>query len=206
MERVGTGRTVEEAVGAALAALGVERDLCSVEVLEEPSRGLFGLLAAREARVRVAVTAGKSAVAASFLRTATRLMGAEARVERSDEDEEGVHIELDGSDAAALIGRHGQTLDALQVLADACATRRCDDRRRLSVDVNGYRRRRRRSLEDLARRAARQVRRSGRSIELDPMPASERRIVHLALQDEPGVVTESAGEEPNRRVVVRPAG
>lgn len=204
MERIRSGRGVEEAVAAALDDLGVTRELCGVEVLEQASRGLLGLLAGREARVRVVVSAGKTDLAAWFLGETARRMGVDVGVETSQDDEDAVGIQLVGADAGGLIGHHGQTLDALQRLAEAFATARCEDRRRLTVDINGYRERRRRVIEEVARRAARQVRRLGRAIELDPMPAAERRIVHLALQGEPGVTTESTGEARERRVVVQP--
>lgn len=205
MERTATGRTVADAIATAAGALDVEPDLCRVEVLEEPGRGgLFGLRAPRDARVRVIVAAGKAMVAARFLGRLVHLMGIDVEIEQSEEDDAYL-VTLTGEDAAALIGHHGQTLDALQVLAEACGARRCDDRRRLTVDVNAYRQRRRHSLEDLARRAAVQVKRYGRPIELDAMSAAERRIVHLTLQAEAGIVTESTGDPPRRRVVIRPA-
>jgi spoIIIJ-associated protein len=194
---------VEEAVEAALAELGAERDMVEVEVLEEGSRGLFGLIGGAPAQVRVRVTAGKDRLAADFLTRVAALLDIEAEVS-ARADPESVQVQVRGQGAAVLIGNRGQTLDALQVVTDAAVSRRTEDRRRLLVDVEGYRERRRRALEDLARRAARQARRTGRPVELEAMPAHERRLVHMAVQGVPGVETASTGEEPRRRVVIRP--
>jgi spoIIIJ-associated protein len=197
------GRTVEEAIEAALAELGVEREMVEVEVLQEGSRGLFGLIGALPAEVRVWVTAGKDRFAADFLTRLTALLDIEATV-HAEADDQAVRLQVRGEGASVLIGNRGQTLQALQTVADAAVSRRTDDRRRLQVDVEGYRDRRRRALEDLARRAAQQARRTGRPVELEPMPAHERRLVHLAVQGVAGVETASTGEEPHRRVVIRP--
>ncbi|HVB10362.1 MAG TPA: RNA-binding cell elongation regulator Jag/EloR [Bacillota bacterium] len=197
------GRTVEEAVEAALRELGAERDMVEVEVLEGGSRGLFGLIGGLPAHVRVRVTAGKDRFAADFLSRLTALLDIDADV-KVQGDAESVQAQIKGEGVAVLIGNHGQTLDALQVVTDAAVSRRTEDRRRLQVDVEGYRERRRRAVEDLARRAAQQARRTGRPIELEAMPAYERRFVHLAVQDVAEVETSSTGEEPNRRVVIRP--
>jgi spoIIIJ-associated protein len=186
---------VEEAVEAALAELGAERDMVEVEVLEEGSRGLFGLIGGVPAQVRVRVTAGKDRLATDFLTRVAALLDIEAEVS-ARADPESVQVQVRGQGAAVLIGNRGQTLEAV--------SRRTEDRRRLLVDVEGYRERRRRALEDLARRAARQARRTGRPVELEAMPAHERRLVHMAVQGVPGVETASTGEEPRRRVVIRP--
>ncbi len=202
-ESTKSGRTVGEAIEAALAELGAERDMVEVEVLEEGSRGLFGLIGALPAQVRVRVTAGKDRLAADFLSRLTAVLDIEAAI-ATQADDDAVHVQVRGDGASMLIGNRGQTLQALQTVTDAAISRRTEDRRRLQVDVEGYRDRRRKALEDLARRAAQQARRTGRPVELDPMPAHERRLVHLAVQDVAGVETASTGEEPRRRVVIRP--
>ena len=110
-----------------------------------------------------------------------------------------------GDDHGLLIGRHGQTIDAVQVLASAIVGGSGDDRREVVVDAAGYRDRRRRTLESLAVRCAEEAVRTGDRIELEAMSAAERKIVHTALQDRSDVTTGSEGDEPNRRVVVEPA-
>jgi spoIIIJ-associated protein len=197
-------RTVEEAVEAALTELGVERDMVEVEVLAEGSRGLFGLIGGQPAEVRVRVTAGKDRFAADFLTRLTAILDIEPDIDVQS-DAESVRVNVRGEGAAVLIGRRGQTLEALQWVTDVAVSRRTQDRRRLQVDVEGYRARRRRAVEDLARRAAQQARRTGRPVELEPMPAHERRWVHLAVREVAGVATASTGEGVRRRVVISPA-
>ena len=113
---------------------------------------------------------------------------------------------LTGGDLGLLIGRHGQTIDAIQYLANTLAYRAYgDDRKDVVVDAAGYRERRRATLESLAARSADQVRASGEPVELEPMTSIERRIIHLCLQELPDVTTRSEGDEPYRYVVVEPA-
>ena len=119
------------------------------------------------------------------------------------EDDETVTGSLSGADLGLLIGRHGQTIDAIQYLANAVAYRAYgDDRKDVIVDAAGYRERRRETLEALAMRSAERATSTGEPVELEPMSSIERRIVHLRLQDEPGVSTRSEGDEPYRYVVV----
>jgi spoIIIJ-associated protein len=108
-------------------------------------------------------------------------------------------------DAGRWIGHRGQTLDALRVICDSAATRISGSRERLVLDVGGYRERREHALQEMAVRAAERARRLGRDVALEPMSAADRRIVHLAVRDVPGVSSESIGEEPHRRVVITPA-
>jgi spoIIIJ-associated protein len=123
------------------------------------------------------------------------------------EDGETVTATCHAVDAGLLIGRHGQTIDAIQYLLNAISHRRGDDpRREIVVDAAGYRERRRATLEALAQRTAEQVSATGRPVELEPMTAVERKVVHLALKEHTGVETRSDGTEPNRYVVVVPAG
>lgn len=198
-----SGRTVEEAVERAVRELGVERARVEVEVLEEPSRGFLGVFGQRPARVRVTYRPSKAEAAVEFVMGVCRRLGLDARCEVREEDG-ALRVELTGPGLATLIGRRGRTLDALQYLADVSATRQSGDRRPLVVDADGYRRQQEERLRRLALRMAERARRTGRAVVLRPMPARERRIVHLALRDLPGVRTESVGEEPLRKVVIRP--
>ncbi len=130
-------------------------------------------------------------------------IGVECRVDVR-EDEETVHVTCSGDDLGLLIGKHGQTIDAIQYLANAILYRLGDERKDVVVDAAGYRARRRATLEALAVRTAQEALRIGGPVELEPMTAVERKIVHVRLQDFTGVATESSGLEPNRYVVVRP--
>jgi spoIIIJ-associated protein len=131
----------------------------------------------------------------------TLALDASVRVDEEDE----ILATVTGGDLGVLIGRHGQMIDALQYLANAIAHRKLgDDRRRIVIDAAGYRARRSTTLEGLARRSAERATATGHRVELEPMSAVERRIVHEALKDDPEVTTLSEGTEPNRFVVVVP--
>lgn len=204
-----TGATVEDAVAAALAQLGVSRNDVDVEVLEEPARGLFGLFGQRDARVRVTVRQTRAGFAREFIEEVARCLDLPVSVKVSQQ-EDGIHLDVTGYNIGLLIGRRGATLNALQYLVNVAANRVSDERKPIIIDVEGYRQRRVQALESLARRAAQRARRTGTRVALEPMTAAERRIVHLAVQRMGGVSSESQGEEPFRRVVIvphrRPAG
>jgi spoIIIJ-associated protein len=214
-----TGETVGEAKWHALRELeqrapGLDKSSVRFEVLSEGERGLLGVGYA-PARVVASVDAAavpaepvpervgdESDLAASvrdLLTEITSAAGVRCRIEL-DEDDEAVTASLVGGDLGLLIGRHGQTIDAIQYLANVIAWREFgDDRKDVVVDAAGYRERRRETLEALALRSAERVKSYGESVDL------ERRIVHLCLQDVEGVGTRSEGEEPYRYVVVEPA-
>jgi spoIIIJ-associated protein len=134
----------------------------------------------------------------------TGALGVEARVDVREDDDTLVAT-CSAIDAGLLIGRHGQTIDAIQYLLNAISYRRGDERKEIVVDAAGYRERRRATLESLALRTAEQVSASREPAELEPMTAVERKVVHLALKEREGVETRSEGTEPNRYVVVVPA-
>jgi spoIIIJ-associated protein len=131
-------------------------------------------------------------------------MGLEGEIEEYEGDEGEIILDIVGGDFGVLIGRHGRTLDALQVLVSAITNRRLNMRYPVVVDVSGYRHRRRVKLEEIARRAADRAVRQRRAVELRPMTSFERRVVHMALRDDRRVTTQSEGEDPWRMVVVHP--
>lgn len=133
-----------------------------------------------------------------------RTLGIEAAVEEYEGDEGEIILDIVGDDLGLLIGRHGRTLDALQILVSAITNRKLDLRYPVVVDVSGYRHRRRIKLEEIARRAADRASRQHRPVELRPMTSFERRVVHMALRDDRRVTTKSEGDEPRRMVVVHP--
>ena len=136
------------------------------------------------------------------------LMGVSATItlqQAEREDVGGPAFDIDGDDSGLLIGRRGETLRALQFVVSYLAGRRLDDRANLFIDVGGYQERRYESVTTLAQRVAQRVASSGQAITLEPMPPNERRVVHMALADYPGVSTISTGEREGRRVVVEPA-
>lgn len=199
-----SGRTVNEAIEGALAALGADRSSVEIDILDEGSRGVLGL-GGREARVRVTLRAGRAEVAEAIAKDLLELMGLSGAV-TAEERSESIRVEVGGGDVGPLIGKHGQTLGALETLLGLLVGRRLGTAVRVELDAEGYRERREVSLQDLARRTADRVARQGREIALTPMGPRDRRIIHVTLQDHPTVMTVSRGERDMRRVVVMPKG
>ncbi len=220
----GTGETVGEAKWAALRELerrfpGIDRTRVRFQVLSEGERGLLGVGYA-PARV-IAELRGPAAPSVSspaepeapgssaaslreFLERVAAGMGVRAAVSVT-ENEAALVARLSGPDLGLLIGKRGQTIDAIQYLANALLTRGEGEQKDVVVDAAGYRSRRRAALERAAEEAARDAVRTGAPVALTAMTASERKIVHLYLQDRPDVTTTSEGAEPSRYVVVAPA-
>lgn len=198
----GSGRTVEEAVDQALSDLGVSREDVEVEVLDPGTRGMLGL-GARDARVRVTLRANPAAVAHTLMERLLAQMGMGGTV-RAREQDDTVMVQITGERVGALIGRRGATLDAIQFLLGLMVARKTRTRVRVVVDIEGYRERRQMILADLARKIAERVARDGREVALEPMDASDRRIVHTTLAGHPKVTTFSRGEGAARQVVVAP--
>lgn len=222
-----TGKTVEEAIEKALATLGKTKDEVEIAVLSEGSRGLLGI-GAEDARVAVRVLPGPAprestpaseadaeeklvAVAKETLETLVRLMGVKAHVEVKRNVElpgvDRVPFVLDiqsDDDLGILIGRRAETLSALQYLTRLIVGHKTKMGSDFAVDVQQYRVRRGRALQNLAHRMAERVQETHRAVALEAMPPAERRIVHLALRDHPHVVTQSIGEGENRKVMILP--
>jgi len=198
------GRTVEEAKEAALRELGVKGDSTPVifEVIDEGSKGVFGL-GIKYARVKAIIKEDSSDIAEEMLSEILCLMKLCAVVEKEYE-EDLTRLNISGEDLGLLIGKHGQTLEALQYILNIMVSKRMGFKCRFVVDVEGYRLRRERSLKDMALRMADVAVREQKNVALDPMLPNERRIVHLALQDNARVTTFSQGEEPLRKVVISP--
>ena len=198
-----TGKTPEEAVAAALAELNTTRDKVEVEVLEKGKAGLFGF-GAVQAKVRVSyvVPETKAQKLEAFLKGLLEHMDVEASMTIIDEGENGLSVEFEGDNIGSLIGHRGETLDAIQHLANYSVNRNSDDHVRISVDAENYRAKREESLKRLADKVAGKVRKYHRSITLESMNAYERHVIHASLQDYDGITTYSTGTEPNRRVVV----
>jgi spoIIIJ-associated protein len=215
-----TGETVGEAKWAALRELelrhpGLDKAAVRFEVVAEGERGLLGVgyeparvLAHLPAEAAESVVLDESEQAGAARLLVARVLaalGVEGRLDVHD-GEDAVTVTCSGADVALLIGRHGQTIDAVQYLLNAISHRTYgEERKEVIVDAAGYRERRRVTLESLAVRTAQQVLTSGERAELDPMTAVERKVVHLRLKEFEGVATSSEGTEPNRYVVVLPA-
>jgi spoIIIJ-associated protein len=219
-----TGETVGEAKWSALRELeklqpGLDKASVKFQVISEGERGLLGVGFA-PARVLASVDADgepgpvteavdESELAATVRDLLERIVGeigVHAQLE-IEEDDETLTAAFSGRDLGLLIGKHGQTIDAIQYLANAIVYRgQMEDRKAIVVDAAGYRERRKASLDALAVRSAERVTSTGQRVELEPMTAVERKVVHVRLKDYPGVATSSEGTEPNRFVVIEPGG
>lgn len=205
-EAIVTGKTLDEALKNALAELGAP----SVEdieytVLEEPKKGLFGI-GAVPAKISAIYRLSNSYIAYDLVKNIVRHMEMDATVTmKSDKPGEAL-INVDGDSAGVLIGHHGDTLNALQYLANLAANKKIDGEKKecvkVTVDVEGYRAKREETLRALAKRMAEKVLRYKKSVMLEPMNPYERRIIHAAIQEIDGVSTNSIGSENNRRVVI----
>lgn len=210
-----TGETVGEAKWTALRELeqlvpGLDRESVEFDVLSEGERGLLGVgytparvvATAPEAAQAPAAESDNTSSAREFVQRIVSAIGASVTVTATERDGV-VTVTCSGADLGLLIGKHGQTIDAIQYLANAIA-RAEGAEHDVVVDAAGYRARRAASLEAVANRSARLAAATGNPVELDPMTAVERKIVHEALKDDPEVTTESEGSEPHRYVVVLP--
>ncbi len=247
-----SGRTMEEAIAAALAELGVSEEEISVEVLERAKSGFLGI-GAQPAVIRVSYEVpdapveekkpepkkteekkpepkkekkaapaprkaeekkpepkkaapadedAEFAAVRSFISGLMERMGVEADIEISRRDNGGINVKLSGSGLGAIIGRRGETLDAIQHLTNYVVNRDSDRHMHISVDAEDYRAKREESLTRLAEKMAEKAIKYKRSMALEPMNSYERHVIHTALQNYEGVTTSSTGVEPNRRVVV----
>ena len=197
-----TAKTVDDAITAACQKFLVTSDRLEYEVMEEGSSGFLGFNS-KPARIRAKVKETLEDKAKAFLDDVFTAMNMTVLVEVSfDEEEKVMDIELKGDDMGVLIGKRGQTLDSLQYLVSLVVNRDSDDYIRVKVDTENYRNRRKETLENLAKNIAYKVKRTKRSVSLEPMNPYERRIIHSALQNDKFVTTHSEGEEPFRHVVV----
>lgn len=231
-----TGKTVDEAVEAALKELNVLKEQVNIEVVEESSKKFFGLFGKQMAKVRVSLieqmreaadkldefadnlesesvvesedicdkVSQEQAVemAKDFLQNIFKNMQLEVLMEKLVAADGVVTFNLHGKDLGILIGKHGQTLDSLQYITNLIANKNSNQRVRIVIDVENYRSRRVETLTTLAKRLASKVRRTGEKVVLEPMNPHERKVIHLALQDDRRIITNSEGEEPYRYVVI----
>ena len=202
MEKIFSGKTVDEAVEAGLTELGISREEAEIEVLEEGKKRLFGSVPAQvKITVRPKLTDGERAVA--FLEGLFEKLGQEAIPALTEEDDR-IVIDLSAGTTKGLIGRRGEMIDAIQTLAGAVANTGRKDYVRVVVDCGNYREDRETTLKHVAEKLAAKAVRLGKRVRLEPMNPYERRIIHAALVDNPDVTTKSEGKEPSRFVVIIP--
>lgn len=197
-----SAKSVDLAAQLALSELGITRDEAEIEVLEEGAKGFLGL-GAKDAVVRVTRKAPDAAkLAVAFLRDVTGAMGLEVSFATEETDGNIVKIEMSGEKMGLLIGKRGDTLDALQYLTSLAVNKQTAEYTKISLDTENYRARRQDALVKLAKKLAATVVRTQKNITLEPMSPNERRIIHYTLQNNNKVKTYSVGDEPNRKVVI----
>ncbi|MFO7929696.1 MAG: RNA-binding cell elongation regulator Jag/EloR [Candidatus Humimicrobiaceae bacterium] len=200
-----SGRTVEEAIALALEELGIQKENASVEVLDEPSQGIMGIFGNKSARVKVRMKYEPEQYLEKYLEELLEKMNIDGDVE-INEDSEKLEAEIFGEDVGALIGRRGKSLIDLQYLINVIMRRQFTRlNKRVMIDIEKYRARREKTLTQLAKSVANKVIQENEAQEMEPMSPQERRIIHLALQDYPGIKTYSDGEEPYRKVIIAPS-
>ena len=198
-----TGKDIEEAKKLALSQLDLPQERVIFEVLEEPSKGFFGLIGARVAKIRATekeltpLEKGQE-----FLKKIFKSMHKDIQIECIEEDIN-YKFNLIGDDLGVLIGKHGQTLDSLQYLTNMAANKNVTGARvRIVLDVENYRKRREETLCQLAERLANKARKYRTKVVLEPLNRHELKIIHMALQDYADIITYSDGVEPHRKIVV----
>ncbi|MDD3743652.1 MAG: protein jag [Lentimicrobiaceae bacterium] len=195
-------KTVESAIEEALNEMNIGKDDADIEVLDEGSKGLFGLIGGRNALVRVYKKVDYEEIIKSFLYPVFDVLGIDGDIDITVENNV-LNIKLSAENIGIIIGRRGETLDALQYLLGLAVNKQSDRFMRVTLDMCNYREKREETLIRLAKRLADKVERTRKNITLEPMNPYERRIIHATLQDYGQVETYSIGDEPNRKIVIR---
>ena len=196
-----SAKTVEDAVTEALVCFGTTSDQIEYEVIEKGSTGFLGI-GSKDAIIRARKKFSPEDLITEFIVKVTSAMGLTVRLEIKKDEDNSYNVELFGDDMGILIGKRGQTLDSLQYLTNLAINKNSEEYIKVKIDTEDYRKRRKDTLENLAKNIAFKVKRTKRSVALEPMNPFERRVIHSALQQDRYVTTHSEGEEPFRHVVV----
>lgn len=207
-EAIGTGATVEEAKEAAFKELGVDTydDNLEIEVIDRGAKKVLGLFGGSPAKVKVSIKVSAVQSAEDYIKNIIVNMGLNGITVTSSEDDNIITIDIEGEEVGFIIGRRGETLDALQYLACLAANRIDNSYKRVVINTGDYREKREKTLESLGRRLAIKAAKTGRKSVLEPMNPYERRIIHTAVQKVNGATSWSEGENMNRHVVIGPDG
>jgi len=203
-EAFGTGDSIERALAAACSELGVRQDQVEYEVIQAPEKKKFGLFGGVDAKVRAYINITPPQRAVEYLKNILDLMGINNIELEVKEEENTAEIELIGEDVGYVIGRRGETLDALQYLSGLVANHGEEEYYRVTINTGNYREKREVTLDNLGRKLAYKVVKTGKSVNLEPMNPYERRIIHTAVQKVNGAISFSEGEILNRHVVIAP--
>ncbi len=199
-----SAKTVQEALQEALIELDAKEDEVKVEIIDEPSKGLFGLIGAKEAKIKVIFLNDPIEIADAFLLKILSSMGiiATNQIKKEDNILSIDIMDISPSDMGILIGKRGNTLDSIQYLLSLAINKNRENYLKVVVDSEGYREKREETLVKLATKMAEKARYSKKPVKLEPMNPYERRVIHSTLQSFDGVNTYSEGDEPYRRVVI----
>ncbi|MCX7843337.1 MAG: protein jag [Clostridia bacterium] len=196
-----TAKTVQEAISLALQELNADEDSVEIEVLDEGNKGIFGLIGNKMARIRATLKETGIDKVRKFLNDIFEKMDVKAEIDISEENDS-LNVNIRGKDIGILIGRRGETLDALQYLSSLVVNKDKENYKRVVLDIENYRQKREETLVKLANRLAEKVIKYKKNITLEPMNPYERRIIHSSLQNNKYIETYSVGDEPNRKVVI----
>lgn len=202
-EITATGQTVEEAVDSALTQLNTTKDRADIEIVEEGKKGLFGLFGAKPFIVKVTVRPDPTEEAIGFLKNVLAQMQIPANIDATTTGRN-VTLRITGEKSALIIGKRGQTLNSLQYLTQIVANKFSNQYLSIELDAEGYREKRKETLEQLAGRSAQKAIRTKQPVHLEPMPSFERKVIHAALSEYPELETYSVGKEPKRSLVIAP--
>lgn len=203
-EVTASGQTVEQAVQSALEQLDTTRDQVEIAIIDEGKKGLLGVFGSKPAIVKVTLLKNQIEEAEKYLQNIIRDMNIDIDLTTTvSENDNHVTFEMTGEKIAILIGKRGQTLNALQYLLHLAVNKDGRKYYTVTLDAEGYRKRRQDTLEKLAHRMAQKAKRINRKVALEPMPAYERKIIHGALQNDQEVTTYSDGVEPHRHIVIK---
>lgn len=199
-----TGKTVQDAILAALTELKLSEEEVDIEIIDEGTKGLFGIIGSKVAKIKASVKEvenNRCDMASDFLYTILNNMDIDAEISVT-EDEENIVVDINGDDIGIIIGRRGETMDSLQYLTSLVVNKGYQDYKRVILNIENYRQKREETLVKLANRLAEKVVKYKKPVTLEPMNPYERRIIHSSLQGHKYVETYSTGEEPKRKVVI----
>lgn len=198
------GKTIEDAIIKALEKLNISREEANIEVIDEGSKGIFGLIGSKNAVVKVNKKIDPVKIGQEFLESIFKVMPFEAEISVIDEEtgQEQIMYNISSRNLGLIIGHRGETLDSFQYLTSLIVNKKTDTYYRVLIDAEGYRNRREKTLERLAKRLANKVMMTRRKVMLEPMPPHERRIIHMTLRGDSRVKTYSEGKEPYRKVMI----
>lgn len=203
-EVISTGKTIDDAIEKGIEKIKLEKEYISVEIIQEPTKKLFGLMGVTEAKVRIVGDKDPSYLAGEFVEKLLEVMRIKGsvKVENNSDNIEVSIEELSDEDKGILIGKRGSTLDAIQYITTTNSNKLKEKYKRIILNIGNYREQRENTLIELSKKLASTVKRTRKQIRLEPMNPYERRIIHSTLHNEKNIRTFSEGDEPYRRIVI----